>query len=64
MIAAAQASNSTLDERVLLFEKRLIVEALTEHGGSLSRTAAALGISRRSLKTRLRDHELTLSDFR
>lgn len=64
VIAAAQASNSTLDERVLLFEKRLIVEALTEHGGSLSRTAAALGISRRSLKTRLRDHELTLSDFR
>ena len=64
VIAAAQASNSTLDERVLLFERRLLEEALTEHQGRLQQTAAALGISRRSLKARLRDHDLNPRDFR
>lgn len=64
VIAAAEASNSTLDERVLLFERRLLEEALTEHAGRLRQTAAELGISRRSLKVRLRDHELNPRDYR
>ncbi|MEM8753508.1 MAG: helix-turn-helix domain-containing protein [Pseudomonadota bacterium] len=64
MIAAAQASNATLDERVIAFERGLLVAALEEHKGSLRQTAAALGVSRRSLKTRLRDHELNPRDFR
>lgn len=64
VIAAAQASNSTLDERVLAFERRLLEDKLTEHGGRLRPTAASLGISRRSLKARLRDHDLNPRDFR
>ena len=64
VIAAAEASNSTLDERVVLFERRLIQEALTEHKGRLRQTAAALGVSRRSLKARLIDHDLNPRDFR
>ena len=64
VIAAAQASNSTLDEKVLAFERRLLEEKLTEHGGRLRPTAASLGISRRSLKARLRDHDLNPRDFR
>jgi C4-dicarboxylate-binding protein DctP len=64
VIAAAQASNSTLDEKVLAFERRLLEEKLTEHGGRLRPTAASLGISRRSLKARLRDHDLNPRNFR
>ena len=64
VIAAAQASNSTLDEKVLAFERRLLEEKLTEHGGRLRPTAASLGISRRSLKARLRDHDLNPRDYR
>ncbi|MGB0412374.1 MAG: DctP family TRAP transporter solute-binding subunit [Pikeienuella sp.] len=64
VISAAQASNSTLDEKVLAFERRLLEEKLTEHGGRLRPTAASLGISRRSLKARLRDHDLDPRDFR
>ena len=64
VIAAAEASNSTLDERVLLFEKRLLEEALTEHSGRLRQTAASLGITRRSLKARLLDHGLNPRDYR
>ncbi|MEM7545778.1 MAG: DctP family TRAP transporter solute-binding subunit [Pseudomonadota bacterium] len=64
VIAAAEASNSTLDERVLKYERRLIEEAMIKHQGRLSQTAAALGISRRSLKARLIDHDLNPRDFR
>ena len=45
VIAAAEASNSTLDEKVLAFERRLLEEALTEHSGRLQPTAAALGVT-------------------
>lgn len=64
VIAAAQASNSTLDERVVAFERQLLEEALVENRGRLRQTAAALGISRRSLKSRLRDHDINLRAYR
>lgn len=64
VIAAAEASNSTLDERVLSFEKRLLEQALTEHSGRLQPTAASLGVTRRSLKSRLRDHDLNPRNYR
>lgn len=64
VIAAAEASNATLDERVLKYERRLIEEAMLKHAGRLKQTAAALGISRRSLKARLLDHDLNPRDFR
>lgn len=64
VIAAAEASNSTLDERVLKYERRLIEEALIKNQGRLSQTAAALGVSRRSLKARLIDHDLNPRNFR
>ncbi len=64
VIAAAEASNSTLDERVLKYERRLIEEALIKHQGRLSQTAASLGISRRSLKARLIDHDLNPRTYR
>lgn len=64
VIAAAEASNSTLDERVLSFERRLLEQALTENEGRLQPTAASLGVTRRSLKSRLRDHDINPRNYR
>ena len=64
VIAAAEASNSTLDERVLSFERRLLEQALTENAGRLQPTAASLGVTRRSLKSRLRDHDINPRNYR
>ncbi len=64
VIATTEASNSTLDERVLSFERRLLEQVLTENAGHLQPTAATLGVTRRSLKSRLRDHRINPRNYR
>jgi len=45
---------ASLNDAVREFERRYIVRALREHGGSITHAATALGISRQSLQRKVR----------
>ncbi len=47
--------NSAIDDR----EKEIIIKALREHDGNKTKTALALGISRRSLHRKIQKYEIT-----
>ena len=49
--------NSAIDDR----EKEVIIKALKEHDGNKTKTALALGISRRSLHRKIQKYEITES---
>jgi two-component system response regulator AtoC len=58
--AADEARPKTLKEQVREFETRVIIQALEQHQGNRSHTAADLGISRRALLYKL--HEFNLDE--
>lgn len=51
----ADSLSSAIDDR----EREVIVRALKEHGGNKTKTALALGISRRSLHRKIQKYEIT-----
>ena len=56
--AAAPAAPLALAESVESFERALIADALGRHGGSLSRTAEALGVAKTTLHDKIRKYRL------
>ena len=57
--APAQALASTVEA----FERALIAEALRRHGGSLARSAEALGVAKTTLHDKIRKHGLDQGGF-
>lgn len=55
---------ATLEESMRVLEKRLIVEALQEHGGNMSRAAQQLGITERIMGLRMKKYGLDYREFR
>ncbi len=53
---AGAAARATLDDRLKATEHASLLESLARHGGNLSRTARALGLSRNGLKMKLARH--------
>lgn len=51
---------SLLKDLMHVHEKQLLEQHLTAHGGNRSRTAAALGISRRGLLNKIKEHGITI----
>jgi two-component system nitrogen regulation response regulator NtrX len=51
---SGRKKRGALEEARLEFERRFLLERLQEHAGSISRTAAAVGIARESLSRKLR----------
>lgn len=51
---------SLLKELMHVHEKQLLERHLTAHNGNRSRTAAALGISRRGLLNKIKEHGINV----
>jgi DNA-binding NtrC family response regulator len=51
---------SLLKELMHVHEKQLLEQHLTAHNGNRSRTAIALGISRRGLLNKLKEHGINI----
>jgi DNA-binding NtrC family response regulator len=57
-------SPQSLDQRMQLIEKRLIIQALTQSRGVQKHAARLLGIKERSLWHRLKKYEIDASSFK
>jgi DNA-binding NtrC family response regulator len=57
-------SPQSLDQRVQLIEKQLIIQALTQSRGVQKHAARLLGIKERSLWHRLKKYEIDASSFK
>ncbi|TLS16936.1 MAG: Fis family transcriptional regulator, partial [Betaproteobacteria bacterium] len=55
---AATSGPRPLAETVEAFERALIADALTRNGGSLARTAEALGVAKTTLHDKIRKYRL------
>lgn len=53
----SQLNGSTLDEYLETIEKNLILQALTNNGGNISKTAKQLGLQRQALQYKLRKYK-------
>jgi two-component system nitrogen regulation response regulator NtrX len=56
LAAAPAADSATLDQARREFEREWLVSRLREHGGNISRTAAAIGMARESLSRKIKAH--------
>ncbi len=61
--AEVPSAKHSLAERVGEFECNVIAAELTAQGGSLKKTYASLGLSRKSLYEKMQKYELSRSDF-
>ena len=57
-------SVTNLDDALAALEQRLIIEALEEARGNMSRAAQSLGITERIMGLRMRKYDLNFRDFR
>lgn len=64
VFADGQGEPATLTDRVELYEKGLIEEALGRHNGNVADTAKALGVPRNTLYDRMSRFGLVAKDFR
>ncbi len=62
-VSSATVSGKTIDDTIAAFEKRLITDALAAAGGSLTRTADKLGVSRHALRYRMQKLGLTVDEM-
>ncbi len=58
------ARDISLSDQMVKFERATIAAALRENGGQATRTAEALGISRKTLYLHMQKHNLNRDDFR
>ena len=61
---AACTSDSPLDNAMDAYEKRLLFDALRQHGGNQVQTAKSLGLSRQGLIKKMKRHGISSSDVR
>lgn len=59
IVPAAERLDDVVAQATSRIERAMIQASLTEHNGNRSRTASALGISRRTLFTKMKTHGLT-----
>ena len=58
------ALSGTLDSVLGGMEKRMIVDALAENAGNMSKAAARLGITERIMGLRMKKYDLSFKEFR
>ncbi len=59
--AALESANTRLADKVAAYEKQLIANAITAHGGALRPVYEQLGISRKTLYEKMQKHGLDKS---
>ena len=62
--AANQSGGLDLSDQIAQFERTTIASALRRNGGRVTKTAEALGISRKTLYLHMQKHNLNRDDFR
>ena len=63
-LRAAPEEAKALTQRVEDFERTLLRQALTEHGGNIRAVTESLGLARRTLNEKMRKYDLSRNDFR
>jgi two-component system C4-dicarboxylate transport response regulator DctD len=63
LLAAPTAGIYSLSDKVSVFEKTVIEQALAENSGNIQDTADALSLPRRTLNEKMRKYGLERSDF-
>ena len=61
--SAMEVQGSTLHERVVEFEKKMIENELTRHKGNIKKTLAALKIPRQTLRDKMNKFDLQRKSF-
>ena len=62
-MTAPTARIYSLSDKVSVFEKTVIEQALAENGGNIQDTADALSLPRRTLNEKMRRYEIERKDF-